>query len=246
MHSLRASDTWQPMASFSHESFPLGLSRAKEIPHPNFYVKALDGEFSFWAFSEDRAPQYKGCWREKVFEQNIDFPIDLEIGTGNGYFFAHRSESAPHRGLVGIELKFKPLIQSIRRALRRGSTNSRIVRFNASLVDMLFAEGELNNIYIHHPDPWEKRRKHKHRLIQSEYLERLYLLQRKDSFVEFKTDSRDYFDWSLDRFRKSPYRLGALSYDLHQSELAQANFMTHFEKIFVAQGQPIHYALFHK
>ncbi|MBK9040506.1 MAG: tRNA (guanine-N7)-methyltransferase [Bdellovibrionales bacterium] len=224
----------------------LRLSRSKEIPRPNAYVKALDGDFSEWAFNEERALHLKGLWREKVFGQGADYPVDLEVGTGNGYFFAHRCQVESDRGLVGIEIKFKPLIQTIRRALRGGASNARMARFNASLVDLLFEEGELNNIFIHHPDPWDKKKKHKHRLIQDSYLAKLFQLQRSDCFLEFKTDSRDYFDWSVERFKRSSYRIGGLTYDLHRSEFGQGNFVTHFEQIFTRQGHPIHYAILYK
>lgn len=236
----------ESLLSTSSASMRLRLSPIKEIAQPNNYIQSLEGEFSQWAFNEERAQTFKGKWRTQAFHQPDEFPLDLEIGTGNGYFFAHRCQSQPERGLVGIEIKFKPLIQSIRRALKVEATNGRMVRFNASLVDLLFAEGELNNIFIHHPDPWEKRKQHKHRLIQDTYIRQLFHLQRADSLLEFKTDSLDYFEWALERFRRSPYRVEGLTFDLHHSEYAQNNFVTHFEKIFLRKGQLIHYALLRK
>ena len=224
----------------------LRLSRTEDIPKPNYYIQALRGEFSSWAFDEKKALTFKGQWRSQVFEKSNDYPLDLEIGTGNGYFFAHRCQTEPNRGLVGIEIKFKPLIQSIRRCLKQQSQNGRMVRFNASLVDWLFAEGELNNVFIHHPDPWEKEKKHKHRLIQDEYLRRMFHLQKSGSWLEFKTDSRDYFEWFLQKVNRSSYQLSDRTYDLHHSSLADQNFITYFERIFLQQGLPICYALIYR
>jgi tRNA (guanine-N7-)-methyltransferase len=168
--------------------------------------------------------------------------MDLEIGTGNGLHFAHHAITYPGRCLVGLELRYKPLIQTIRRALRAGGKNARAARYNAYLLPELFTPGELNDAFIFFPDPWEKTRGHKHRLIQDEFLLRLFEMQRPGSRLFFKTDSRDYFDWSLARFQRSPYQVEAFSHDLHRSEHADGNFVTQFERIFIQQGLAIGYA----
>lgn len=227
-------------------SAQLRLFRTKDIPNPNEYVQALKGEYSRWAFNEEEAPLKRGSWRAEVFEVPPESPLDLEIGTGNGYHFAHRAAQFPERNLVGIELKYKPLIQSVRRAINAQAENMRGVRYNARLLGNLFAPNELNQVFIHFPDPWEKKRQQKHRLIQKEYMDLLHTLQQPGSLIEFKTDSRSYFDWALEIFKGSPYRLERVSFDLHQSEFAQENFVTHFEQIFLRQGLPIHYALLRK
>jgi len=217
------------------------VSRSRDLPKPNIYVQALLGEFSPWAFDEERAPEYRGQWRAE-FGVEEESPLDLEIGTGNGFHFAWRAQQNPSRALVGIELKYKPLIQSIRRARANESTNARMVRYNARLIDDLFAPGELNDIFIHHPDPWPKKSQKKHRLIQSDFLVRMYKLQSAGSVVEFKTDSEDYFDWALPLFEESPYKILGSTRDLHNSEYAAENFVTQFETLFLKKGQPIYYA----
>lgn len=214
----------------------------RNLRRPTEYVRLMDGEYREWAFNEERAPQFKGKWRDEVFKVAPTHPLDLEIGTGNGYHFAHLAAKNPDRALLGIELKYKPLIQSIRRALRDGGKNARILRYDASLLDELFAAGELNNVYIHHPDPWPKKRGWKHRLIQDEFLEVLHRLMRPGSFVDFKTDSRDYFEWSIERFKRSKFEVTRETWDLHNSEWKDENFVTHFESLFIAKGQPIHAA----
>ncbi len=217
------------------------MALTRNLRRPTEYVTMLNGEYSDWAFNEERAPRLKSKWREE-FAVSSEHPLDLEIGTGNGYFFAHLANTNPERALVGIELKFKPLIQSIRRAVRGGAKNARIIRYDAVRLDDLFATGELNNVYIHHPDPWLKKRQWKHRLIQTEFLVELYRLMRPGSFVDFKTDSRDYFEWAVPLFKASPFMLARETWDLHKSEWQSENFVTHFETIFLNKGQPIHYA----
>lgn len=213
---------------------------------PNAYVLALQGEFAPWTYDEERAPTFKGRWREDAFAVGADVPVDLEIGTGNGLHFAHRAAAHPERCLIGLELRYKPLIQSIRRCLREGRQNARAARYNAYLLPELFTPGELNDVFIFFPDPWEKTRNHKHRLIQDEFLTRMFSMQRPGSRLFFKTDSRDYFDWSLTRFERSPYTVEAFTHDLHRSEFALGNFITQFERIFIREGLNIGYACLRK
>lgn len=217
------------------------------LPMHNDYTRALDGEFREYAFNEERAPENKGKWRSEIFQQAPSVPLDLEIGTGNGTHFADLSEKNPDRCFVGIELKYKPLIQSIRRVVQhKGMKNARICRFHAFNVDMLFDDQELNNIYIHFPDPWVTPKKPKNRLVNRRTLSTLFKMQRPGSFIEFKTDSREYFLWALEEIAASPYTLEFQTLDLHRSERASENFVTQFENIFLRQGLQINYALLRK
>ena len=176
--------------------WPCSMGLTRSIPHPTYYVKALNGEFSHRAFNEERAFDLKGQWREKVFSVGENTPLDLEIGTGNGYHLAHQGLLAPDRYLVGLELKYKPLIQAIRRALNKGCGNVCVARYHGHFLHHIFEEGEINNVYIHFPDPWPKTKQNKHRLIRPQFLSELFKIQRSGSFIEFKTDSRDYFDYA--------------------------------------------------
>ena len=218
------------------------LGKTKELPKPNPYALMLMTTFKDKAFDEDEAPKYKNNWRNEVFSQQKSYCLDLEIGTGNGYHFAYRSSKSPKRGLVGLEVKYKPLIQAIRRAIKAGATeNAYMVRYDAAKITDLFGKDELNNVYIHHPDPWPKKKQWKHRLVQEGFLKDLHELMKTESFIEFKTDDESYFDWSLDIFKDSKFKVEFQTRDLHRSDRADENFITHFENIFLKKGQPIFY-----
>lgn len=210
-----------------------------ELPHQSAYTLALNGEFSKIAFDEIRAPYNRGQWREKVFGLPVDAPLDLEVGTGNGLHFAHYACKHPERALVGVELKYKPLIQSIRRATEGGAKNAAMARYHAFNLDQLFAEGEVDNIFIHFPDPWVSPRKPKNRFVSREVLDLLYTLQKPGSWIDFKTDSREYHLWSLDEIRESKYKITFETQNLHQSEYAAENFLTGFEQLFMKKGLEI-------
>src|SRR5262249_14363805 len=138
-------------------------------------------------------------------------------------------------------LKYKPLIQSIRGCLKKGAKNARICRYHAMNIDLLFEKNELNDVYIHFPDPWVTPRKPKNRFVNARVLDWLWELQRPGSKLEFKTDSREYFLWSLEQIRESKYKVEFETLNLHQSEMASENFVTQFERIFMRQGIEINF-----
>lgn len=215
------------------------LVKSRNLPNPNKYVLMMDDEFSGWVFNEEKAPQNKGQWREKCGLQADAF-LDLEIGTGNGYFFTDYCSRNPGRNLLGMELKFKPLIQSIKRSRTAKNVNGWAVRYHAALIDELFSPGELDNVFIYFPDPWPKKKHFKNRLITLEFLFNLYELQKPGSYLEIKTDHPGYFEWIMERLPRSPYKISRSTTDLHNSEWAQDNFMTHFEKLWTSKGLKTH------
>lgn len=228
----------------------LKLNLTRNLKNPNVYTLALDNEFKEFAFNEERAPQLKSRWREDIFKVANSVPLDLEIGTGNGTHFQHHALKYPERCLLGLEIKYKPLIQSIRRTVRSGATNARIARFHAFNLDMLFSEQEINDVYIHFPDPWVTPRKPKNRFVQKSNLDLLWELQRPGSKIDFKTDSREYFLWSMEQIRGSKYKIEIETLNLHGSEFVNEykieNFVTAFENIFLRQNIDINFVRLRK
>lgn len=216
------------------------IAQTSKLLHQNEYTLALQNELSQNAFSEERAPLNRGKWRE-ILGLKSTAALDLELGTGNGFYFAHHAQTHPDRGLVGIELKYKPLVQSIRRALKAGCKNAAICRYHIFDLADLFSENEVDDIIIHFPDPWTNPRKPRNRIVNRELLKTMESIQRPGGIIEFKTDSREYFDWALEELKESPFQVFEQTYDLHGSEYQPRNFITAFEKIFLNKGIKINY-----
>lgn len=224
------------------------LIQSKALRHPSSYVKALyNNKYKSLVFDETDCLMFKGQWRKSVFKSPASAKLDLEIGPGSGAFFAHLTANNPDRLFIAVELKYKPLIQSIRRIRNNDYLNARAIRYNARLLEDVFALEELNNVYIYFPDPWPKKRHHKHRLIKPDFVNKLYQLQRKSSFVEIKTDHQSYYMEMQSIFKGSPYCLSGYSYNLQKdAHLNENNFITPFEKIFIRKNLPIYYAKYIK
>lgn len=217
------------------------LNLTRSLKHQNEYTLALTEYLAEYAFDEERAPLNKGKWRSEIFIADQAKPLDLELGTGNGKHFAFRALQSPERLMVGLEIKYKPLIQTIKGALRGGAQNAKVCRFHAFDLPQLFEVNEINNVYIHFPDPWVTPRKPQNRFVSAPVLNTLHGLQRDGSFLDFKTDSLEYFEWALNEIPRDKYKVMRLTFDLHKSEWIQENFVTQFESIFLRQNIKINY-----
>lgn len=230
-----------------HDVRTYKVSKTRTLPNPNEYAQALLNDYPKNAVDEVRVLEHKGNWRSGFFEADENTPLDLEIGTGNGFHFANYVEKNPERILVGLELKYKPLIQTVRRALEGDNHRFAVGRYDARMIEELFAEEELNNVFIHFPDPWAKKPATlKHRCVQVNFLNKLYKLQKPGSFVDFKTDHPDYYLCVQESVKHTPYKVVRDTDDLHNSEWASENFMTHFEKLWTSKGLKSHYIRFVK
>lgn len=225
------------------------ISLTKNIPSPNIYIRSLYREYKDWVFDEVKAPSMKGKWKTDVFQNKYQL-LHLEIGPGNGRHFARQCCQNPKEGFLAIEIKYKPLIQSIRRVRKNKSENGRLIRYNARFLTDLFEKQELNNVYIHFPDPWLKKKKQKkHQLITSDFCKNLYEIQKSKSLLELKTDSENYFHQSIPLFLDAGYQVKKQSLNLYKDKDFKNQSMdslSQFELLFVQKSLPVKYALFEK
>lgn len=184
--------------------------------------------------------QYKGKWSE-VFGN--DHPIRLEIGMGKGDFIIGHAKREPKVNYIGIE-KYSAVLW---RALEKidedtePPMNLRFLRYDATLLTDIFESGEVEGIYLNFSDPWPKDRWAKRRLTHERFLERYKAILQKGGFVEFKTDNKALFEFSVESFNDSVFDVTDLTRDLHQSPYVVGNIMTEYEKKFVEKGQTIGY-----
>ena len=117
--------------------------------------------------------------------------------------------------------------------------NLYFIRFDAENINEIFAEHEVDRIYLNFSDPWPKDRHAKRRLTSSQFLARYNNLLAKDGRIIFKTDNRALFDFSVEEAINSKWKIIDKTYDLHASHLNEGNIMTEYEERFSSQGVPI-------
>lgn len=178
----------------------------------------------------------KGRWRKFFGSGN---PIHLEIGTGKGSFIMTMAQKHPEISYIGIEKYSSVLLRALEKQQELMLPNVIFIRTEAENIGDIFEEGEIDRIYLNFSDPWPKDRHAKRRLTSRQFLARYDVILKKDGEVEFKTDNRELFDFSVEEAKEAGWQLGQITYDLHNSEMNEGNVMTEYEIRFSGQGTPI-------
>ena len=181
---------------------------------------------------------YKGKWNTLF---GNDHPIRLEIGMGKGKFLMALAEQNPDINYLGIEKYSTVLLRALQKMESNPLPNLRFIRMDAEYINDVFAEEEIDRIYLNFSDPWPKDRHAKRRLPSRQFLERYDHILKKDGVLEFKTDNRDLFTFAEEELKETKWKLDAITYDLHKDAVMSAgNVMTEYEEKFSSMGNPIY------
>lgn len=181
--------------------------------------------------------EMKGKWHE-LFDN--DKPLHIEIGMGKGQFITTLAMQNPDINYIGLERYSSVLLRALQKLETVPLSNIKFICEDAGLILDMFAENEVDKIYLNFSDPWPKDRHAKRRLTSHQFLERYDIILVPDGKLEFKTDNNDLFDFSLDEVRNSIWKVDVLTRDLHNdSVLNQGNIMTEYEEKFSGKGNPI-------
>lgn len=211
-------------------------SALKSARFVNPYIRRMELQED-WVFDEDVAKNLRGQWAQKV--SNPRNAVHVEIGTGNGFHFAHYAQKCSDVAFLGFEIKFKTLVQSIERARDQGATRARMIKGDARVLSDYFAPQELEKVIVHFPDPWPKRRQQKNRLLNKDFFSELEIVLKTGGELEFKTDHYGYFLFAARNAAESQLTMIHYTEDLHHSFAAEENFVTAFEALFLKKGQSI-------
>lgn len=186
----------------------------------------------------------KGKWN--AFFKN-EHPIYIEVGMGKGRFITDLARQNPDINYIGIEKYSSVLVRAIEKVEALSKTeninlpNLVFIRMNAEDLPEIFEKDEISRIYLNFSDPWPKDRHAKRRLTSKEFFNRYDKILISDGCVEFKTDNRPLFDFSLEEIPLAGWHITASTYDLHHCEEMNANnIMTEYEEKFSSLGNPIH------
>ena len=184
----------------------------------------------------------KGRWAERFVKQQ---PIHIEVGMGKGRFLMDMARLHPEINYVGIEMYDSVLLRALQKREELESEgvsleNLFFMRVDARELPQIFSPGEVKKIYLNFSDPWPKARHAKRRLTSREFLARYEQILAPEGTVEFKTDNRELFDFSLEEVKEAGWELLSHTFDLHnQPDLMKGNVMTEYEEKFSSMGNPI-------
>ncbi len=128
---------------------------------------------------------------ERAFGRHA--PKILEIGFGMGETTALLAAAHPGTDYLGVEVHGPGVGALLRRIQTLGLRNVRVIQHDAvEVVERMIAPDTLDGVHVFFPDPWPKKRHHKRRLLQPEFVRLLATRMKPGATLHAATDWEDY------------------------------------------------------
>ena len=189
--------------------------------------------------------KYKGRWNKDFFKK--DQPLVLELGCGKGEYSVGLAQAYPEKNFLGIDIKGARFWRGAKTALEDELDNVAFLRSQIELIDLLFAENEVDEIWITFPDPQIKYKRTKHRMTNSEFLQKYKKVLKPGGFVNLKTDSEFMHGYTLGLLHGEGHEIIHANHDVYKNEYSPKEVIgiqTFYEKQYLEQGKPITYIRF--
>ena len=164
---------------------------------------------------------------ENLYEVNDNLEVRvMEIDKDNIY--------------IGVEIS-KPVLAIATRKIQKfekendiSLDNLYLMSFDAIKLSEVFKKGQVEKLYLNFSDPWPKKKHAKRRLTYSSFLEEYKKVLKKDGIIEFKTDNRILFEFSLVSMQNFGMTFLEVYLDLHKTDVP--NIVTEYEEKFSPNG----------
>ena len=128
-----------------------------------------------------------------IFQNTL--PVEVDLGSGPGRFLIEAASRYPQRNFLGVERLLGRVRKTLRSACRLGLTNVRVLRLEIDYtVRYLLSPESVFRLHLSFPDPWPKRRHHRRRLVDHEFLTASAAALVSGGELWIKTDHADYFN----------------------------------------------------
>ena len=135
---------------------------------------------------------------DEVFE-NQRLPLHLDIGCASGDFLFELALKNENWNYIGIEIREKLVFNA---NLKMKSREYKNLYFSFGNANNIFDHSEnkylinlIKSISFNFPDPWFKKKHHKRRVIQPEFINFLSKSMQKGSLMFIKTDVKELFNY---------------------------------------------------
>ena len=155
----------------------------------------------------------KGNWKSHFKNEN---PIVLELGCGKGEYTIGLAKQNPQNNYIGIDIKGARLWRGAKIGMEENLENVSFLRTQIELVDELFGENEVSEIWITFPDPQIKYKRTKHRMTNKEFLAKYKRILKPDGVVHLKTDSEFMHGYTLGLLQGLDLEVSYANHDVYK------------------------------
>ncbi|PWG01046.1 tRNA (guanosine(46)-N7)-methyltransferase TrmB [Levilactobacillus bambusae] len=175
----------------------------------------------------------KGNWQSRFSAVQ---PLHVEIGTGKGQFIVEMARLHPEINFLGIEIQTSVIAIALKKVVESELPNIQLILSDGADVDTFFDPNEIDEIYLNFSDPWPKTKHEKRRLTSAGFLKNYQDVLKPDGLLQFKTDNRGLFEYSLVSLNNFGMIFQGVWLDLHQANDEVEDVQTEYEQKFSALG----------
>ena len=186
------------------------------------------------AYRVVNAEAKKGAWLSLKPEAAA---LWVEVGCGKGKFTVETAQANPDVLLIAVERCREAMVVAMEKARSMGLTNVFFVDMDVEKLEEVFAQQEIDRLFINFPDPWPRKKNAKRRLTHRGFLDKYCRVVRTGGEFHFKTDNAPLFEFSVEEFTACGLEIKNLTRDLHANGIV--GIMTGYEEKFHALGTPI-------
>ena len=187
---------------------------------------------------------HKGKWHSFFGNNN---PIVVELGCGKGEYTIALARKNPNKNYIGIDIKGARFWRGAKTAIEENLPNVAFVRTQIELVDFIFGENEVSEIWITFPDPQIKYQRTKHRMTNTTFLKKYYHILKEDGIMNLKTDSEFMHGYTLGLLHGEGHEVLYANHTVYKNAGAPEEVtetQTFYENQYLEVDKPITYIKF--
>lgn len=177
---------------------------------------------------------------QKILSSNENKKVYLEVGMGKGDFISKLASMDKDNIYIGVEVSKPVLALAVKKINRFEKENNiaidnlYLMSFDAKDLSKIFNDNQIEKLYLNFSDPWPKKKHTKRRLTYKDFLDEYKKILKKDGIIEFKTDNRILFEFSLVSMQNYGMEFLEVYLDLHKTDIE--NIVTEYEEKFSPKG----------
>jgi len=171
--------------------------------YPQYGIELSDGVIDF----------------HQSFGRNVEHTI-LEIGFGMGQSLAQMAKNNLATNYIGIEVHRPGVGRLMHQLSQEQITNVRVLNEDAVIILKKHLQAEsLSGVQVFFPDPWPKKKHHKRRIIQPEFIKLIMSRLKAGGFIHVATDWAPYAEHIIEVLQMEPSLINAEGSDLYNKLL---------------------------